>query len=196
MQVLPEGGFVTSIYGPMFSGKSNELVRRVMNLPYAGRRYELFKPQRDTRDVGIKARMGPNQPPIILPAVKVANAEMILEHPLDGIDTIGIDEAQFFKDDFHLVVLELALRGKHVIVCGLNLNFRGEPFRAMTNVIGMAHEPVPLSAWCSVCKKHAWYSHLKEGVPAPADGVVLGDEDLYEARCIAHFSWDAVRRAS
>lgn len=179
-------GSVEVITGSMFSGKSDELIRRLRRARIARQKIQVFKPGVDTRSAEDKvtSHVGTE-----FEATPVNDAEAIL--PLVGEDTtvVGIDEAQFFDDKLAAVVQSLADRGVRTIVAGLDTDFRGEPFGPIPILMAQAERVDKLYAICMVCGDAASRTQrLINGRPARYDDpvVVVGASELYEARCRRH----------
>ena len=169
-------GWIEVICGSMFSGKTEELIRRLKRVRIAEQSIEIFKPARDTRYsvdevVSHDARS--------IPSRAVHTATEILEVG-SQIDVIGIDEAQFFDDKLTAVCEELALRGHRVIVAGLDMDFRGRPFGPMPELLAVAEYVTKLHAICNHCGNLATHTYR---LTTDAETVVLGEKDIYEARC-------------
>ncbi len=185
IRLFPErGGWLEVVCGPMFSGKSEELIRRLRRAEIAGQRALILKPQIDDRfDIGhVVSHAGAK-----MRAVAVSRPE---EMPglADGYDAIGIDEVQFFPAEIVLVVDALVERGFRVVAAGLDQDFRGLPFGAMPELLCRAELVDKLQAVCHRCGGPATMTQrLVDGRPAPADGatIVVGALDSYEARCRA-----------
>ena len=179
------GGSIEVIIGGMFSGKSDELIRRVRRAPYAKETAQIFKPIVDNRREPdtINTYDGLKEP-----AISVSNSSEILER-LDGDTTwVAVDEAQFFDRGLSEVCNKLALQGKRVIVAGLDADYRGERFGPMDDLVRDAERVTKLNASCNVCGETASRTQrLLGGEPASYDGeqVVVGEEE-YEARCRFH----------
>lgn len=164
------------ICGSMFSGKTEELIRRLKRVKIAEQKVEIFKPAHDTRYsvtdvVSHDARAILSKP--------VAHPDEILKVD-NAIDVIGIDEAQFFDQRLTAVCEELALRGHRVIVAGLDMDFRGQPFGPMPELLAVAEYITKLHAICSHCGNLATHTYR---LTTDAETVVLGEKDIYEARC-------------
>lgn len=177
---------LTVYCGPMFSGKSDELIRELKRAPHAGYRVAAFKPAKDNRrgEDTINSENGAK-----FPATSVSESFEILSLVGPDIDIVGIDEAQFFDANLPDVVLTLVGRGKKVMVAGLDKNFRGEPFGPMQILKQEAEDVISLHAYCSECGKPASFTQrLVNGKPANYDDpvVVVGASELYEARCRKH----------
>lgn len=160
----------------MFSGKTEELIRRLKRVHIAEQSAEIFKPDRDTRYsvnevVSHDARAIPSRP--------VKSSEEILLAANDT-DVIGIDEAQFFDMGLTSVCETLALRGHRVIVAGLDMDFRGKPFGPMGELLAVAEYVTKLHAICMHCGNLA--THTFRLIP-DGETVLLGEKDVYEARC-------------
>src|SRR6187549_3480002 len=169
-------GWIEVICGSMFSGKTEELIRRLKRVIIAEQSVEIFKPARDTRYsidevVSHDARS--------IKSRSVNHSSEILE-VADHIDVIGIDEAQFFDDSLLAVCEALALRGHRVIVAGLDMDFRGQPFGPMPGLLAVAEYVTKLHAICNHCGNLATHTYR---LTTDAETVVLGEKDIYEARC-------------
>ena len=172
--------------GPMFSGKSDELIRYLRKAPHAGYKVLAFKPIIDNRrgTDSINSQDG-----VEYPATQVSVSKEILEHNLSGIDIVGIDEGQFFDDGLTDVCLKLVDLGKKVIVAGLDKNFKGEPFGPMTRLKQEAEHVETFHAFCAVCGDSASFTQrFINGEPANYSDVVVkvGADEMYQARCRKH----------
>jgi thymidine kinase len=179
-------GLVEVICGSMFSGKTEEMIRRLRRAQIAKQQIQVFKPALDTRfsDTKVTSHAGSD-----FEATPVKNAGEILE--LIGEDTtvVAIDEAQFFDMEITQVVHCLADRGIRVLVGGLDTDFRGEPFGPMPILMAQAERVDKLHAICMVCGDAASRTQrLIDGKPANYHDpiVVVGASELYEARCRRH----------
>lgn len=160
----------------MFSGKTEELIRRLRRVKIAGQSVEIFKPIHDTRYsvdevVSHDARSILSRP--------VQSSDDILRVTED-IDVIGIDEAQFFDMALRDVCEQLALRGHRVIVAGLDMDYRGRPFGPMPDLLAVAEYVTKLHAICNHCGNLATHTYR---LTADTETVILGEKDVYEARC-------------
>ncbi|MBK9103625.1 MAG: thymidine kinase [Saprospiraceae bacterium] len=169
-------GWIEVICGSMFSGKTEELIRRLKRVRIAEQSVEIYKPARDTRYskdevVSHDARS--------IPSTAIQHPKEILEVAAH-IDVIGIDEAQFFDETLREVCEELALRGHRVIVVGLDMDFRGRPFGPMPDLLAVAEYITKLHAICNHCGNLATHTYR---LTTDAETVVLGEKDIYEARC-------------
>jgi len=185
IRLFPQhGGWLEVVCGPMFSGKSEELIRRLRRAEIAGQRALIVKPQIDDRyDIGhVVSHAGAK-----MRAVAVSRPEDI-PGLAQGYDVIGVDEVQFFAADIVLVIDVLVERGARVVAAGLDQDFRGRPFGAMPELLCRAELVDKLQAVCHRCGGPATMTQrLVDGYPAPADGetIVVGALDSYEARCRA-----------
>lgn len=180
---IPNKGHLEVICGPMFSGKSEELIRRMKRTKIAKKPTIVFKPSIDTRR-GVEYVTSHDGGKI--PAYPVENPAEILEIVTDEIQVVGIDEAQFFSAELIPVVLELTEAGKFVIIAGLNLDFRAVPFGPMPTLLALADTVTKLSAICIVCGQEAFFTQrLVDDKPARYDDalVKVGAEETYQARC-------------
>ena len=183
IRLFPErGGWLEVVCGPMFSGKSEELIRRLRRAEIAGQRALIVKPRIDNRyDIShVVSHAGAK-----MRAVAVWKSEDIprLAH---GYDVVGIDEVQFFAPEIVAVIDGLVEQGIRVVASGLDQDFRGLPFGSMPELLCRAELVDKLQAVCHRCGGPATMTQrLVNGSPAPADGatIVVGALDSYEARC-------------
>jgi len=179
-------GWIEVICGSMFSGKSEELIRRVKRAEIARQKVQVFKPAIDTR---YKDREVVSHDGNKVSAYIVEKAEDILTELLPDVQVIAIDEGQFFDNGIVKVCQTLADNGKRVIVAGLDQDFRGEPFGPMPELLAVAEKVDKLQAICMVCGGPASRTQrLINGEPAYYDDptILIGAEDVYEARCRDH----------
>ena len=179
-------GSIEVVCGSMFSGKTDELIRRLVRATIAKQKVQVFKPAIDIRYAveKVTSHAGSN-----FDAIPVEKAEDI-RNKLDGdVTVVAIDEAQFFDPEIVDVSQELASRGIRVVVAGLDTDFRGEPFGPMPILMSMAEDVDKLHAICMVCGGEASRTQrLVNGKPARYDDpvVIVGASELYEARCRIH----------
>lgn len=182
-------GALDLITGCMFSGKTQELIRRLDQARYAGLAIQAFKPALDDR-YAIEAVASHRQ--ARFPAIAVPDVAALRRQLRDDTRVVGIDEAQFFENEIVTLVEELANRGRHVIVSGLELDFLARPFGAMPLLMARADRLTKLQASCQFpgcgSRQATRTQRLVDGVPAPADAplVVVGGAATYEARCRHH----------
>ncbi|MDD6846666.1 MAG: thymidine kinase [Candidatus Enterosoma sp.] len=179
-------GWIEVICGPMFAGKSEELIRRVKTLSYAHQKIIAFKPAIDNRydKSAIASHDGEKYQ-----AFAIKSAEDILPLVESDVQVVAIDEVQFFKDSIVSICESLADRGVRVIVAGLDTDFRGEPFGVMPLLLARAEFVTKLSAACTVCGCAATRTQrLVDGKPANYDDpiILVGAKESYEARCRKH----------
>mgnify|MGYP000623752525 CR=1 FL=1 len=173
---LQHRGSIEVICGSMFSGKTEELIRRLKRAEYAKLRIEIFKPSLDTRyDESAIVSHDANS----IPSTPVQNAEAILLL-INNAEIVGIDEAQFFDNEITMVCETLATRGIRVIVAGLDMDYLGKPFGQMPNLLAVADYITKLHAICMKCGNIAHVSFRKT---ANESQVLLGEKDTYEPRC-------------
>jgi thymidine kinase len=183
IRVPPQrGGWLEVVCGPMFSGKSEEMMRRLRRAEIAGQRVIVFKPQIDDRyDVAdVVSHAG-----VRMRAVPVGCVADVLSRA-EGYDVVGIDEVQFFEPSVVGAALALADRGVRVICAGLDQDFRRQPFGPMPELLAHAEFADKLQAVCHRCGGPATTTQrLVDGQPAPYSGetIVVGELDSYEARC-------------
>ena len=169
-------GWIEVICGSMFSGKTEELIRRLKRVEIANLKAEIFKPAVDIRYDEVKIVSHDENK---IQSTPVNNSQTILMLAND-VDVVGIDEAQFFDDQITTVCEKLALRGIRVIVAGLDMDYRGKPFGQMPNLLAIADYITKLHAICMKCGNIANVSYRKV---AGGGQVLLGEKDLYEPRC-------------
>ncbi|MBT9393520.1 thymidine kinase [Hymenobacter sp. NST-14] len=169
-------GWIEVVCGSMFSGKTEELIRRLNRAKIARQRVEIFKPALDTR-YHVADVVSHNQNSIRSTPVPVAQEILLLAA---GCNVVGIDEAQFFDESLVDVCVQLANRGSRVIVAGLDMDFLGQPFGPMPALMAVAEFVTKVHAICVCCGELASYSFR---VTASADKILLGETDAYEARC-------------
>lgn len=176
--------------GPMFSGKSDLLIRELRRAPYAGLKVIAFSPGVDNRR---KKDTINSEDGAEYPATSVKNSSEILEYVSSEHDIVGIDEGNFFDMGLVDVCRELVLRGKRVIVAGLDKDFRGEPFGPMGALKQEAEDVHSLHAFCKVCHKDASFTQRikivgEERIPADYNDpvILVGAQEAYEARCRQH----------
>lgn len=179
-------GHIELICGSMFSGKSEELIRRVKRAQIARQSVQVFTHAIDTRygTAKVASHSGAD-----LDAHPIQRASQILEQLRSDVDVVAVDEAQFFDWEIPEVVNVLAQRGIRVIVAGLDTDFRGEPFGPMPVLMAQAEKVDKLQAICMVCGGEASRTQrLVDGRPAAFDDpvVVVGANEMYEARCRQH----------
>lgn len=175
-------GWVEVICGSMFSGKTEELIRRLKRALIAKQKVQVFKPKLDTRYSNVHVTSHSAQQ---LNALNIEHPEQILELLEDNTRIVGIDEAQFLSPAVVDVCQRLANRGLRVIVAGLDLDYRGVPFGSMPLLMATAEFVTKMSAICTNCGNPASRSQrIRTKTPAEASSqIVVGAEDLYEARC-------------
>jgi len=175
------GGSIEVICGSMFSGKTEELIRRLNRARIAKLKVEIFSPKADTR-YGEEAIISHNANKITSTPVDSASAILLLA---SDAHVIGIDEAQFFDDELPEVCTVLANRGVRVIVAGLDMDFKGRPFGSMPNIMAIAESVTKLQAVCVRCGNPAQYSYR---LVHDNSKILLGEKESYEPRCRACYN--------
>ena len=179
-------GSIEVVCGSMFSGKTDELIRRLVRATIARQKVQVFKPAIDIRYAVEKVTSHAGSNFDAIPVEKAAD----IDDKLDGEATVvAIDEAQFFDPDVVEVARELASRGIRVLVAGLDTDFRGEPFGPMPILMSIAEHVDKLHAICMVCGEEASRTQrIVNGKPARYDDpvVIVGASEMYEARCRVH----------
>ena len=173
---FPRRGRIEVICGSMFSGKTEELIRRIKRARIAQQQVEIFKPMIDTRYSEEDVVSHDEQ---VLPSTPVDTSESILLMASEA-DVVGLDEAQFFDDGLLRVCAQLADSGKRVIIAGLDMDFKGEPFGPMPALCAMAEDVTKVHAICVRCGHLAQYSHRFVG---GEKRVMLGEQQTYEPLC-------------
>ena len=186
MFVVKQSGWVEVICGSMFSGKSEELIKRVRKAQFAKETVAVFKPVIDNRysEAAVVSHNGSQ-----IQATSISASLEILQYVTADVDLVAIDEAQFLDSDLTQVVQTLANRGHRVVLAGLDQDFRGEPFGPMPQLMAIAELVTKLHAVCSVCGSPASRTQrLINGQPALYDDPVIkvGASESYEPRCRHH----------
>jgi len=169
-------GWIEVICGSMFSGKTEELIRRLRRARIANLRVGIFKPFTDDRYHPENIVSHDDNSILSIP---VPNAKAILDE-VSTVDVVGIDEAQFFDESLPEVCDILASKGTRVIIAGLDMDYLGKPFGQMPALLSKAEYITKLHAICMQCGNIANYSYRKSGV---AEQLLIGNKDLYEPRC-------------
>ncbi len=182
----PRGGWVELICGSMFSGKTEELIRRLRRATIARQKVQVFKPAIDNRYVVEKVKSHAGMDIDARPIQQSAEILRLLD---SETTVVGVDEAQFLDAEIVPIVRSLADRGVRVIIAGLDQDFRGEPFGSMPLLMAFAEQVDKLQAICMVCGEPATRTQrLVNGQPARYDDpvVIVGAAEMYEARCRKH----------
>jgi len=182
MQIVNgRSGWIEVICGPMFSGKSEELIRRLRRAEIARQRVQIFKHNLDARYEASSIVSHSQQS---LPSVAVNAASQILASTEDRTEVVAVDEAQFFDHDVIDVCVRLANLGKRVVVAGLDLDYRGLPFGPMPEIMCRAEYVSKQLAICMVCGEPAGFT---QRLTHSRDQIQVGAAGMYEARCRHHF---------
>jgi len=169
-------GSIEVICGSMFSGKTEELLRRLKRAKFAKQRVEIFKPAIDTRYSEVEVVSHDNNSIVSTPVDSSGNILLLT----GDVDVVGIDEAQFFDEGIVEVCTQLARNGFRVIVAGLDMDYRGVPFGPMPALMAIADDVTKEHAICVRCGSPAYVSHR---LVADAHQVLLGEKDEYEPIC-------------
>ena len=174
-------GWIEVVCGSMFSGKTEELIRRIKRAKIAKLQVRIFKPKMETRYDKVKVVSHDDN---YIDSFPVESAEEILRW-VENIEVVGIDEAQFFDPELPRICDELANRGKRVVIAGLDMDYMAKPFGPMPELMAMAEYVTKVHAICMQCGSVAQYSYRysKKG-----GQVKLGEKDQYEPRCRACFT--------
>jgi thymidine kinase len=179
----PSGGWIEVICGSMFCGKTEELIRRVRRAQIARQKVQVFKPTIDTR---YTEREVTSHNGVQIQAMPVENVTQIQAQIEEDTTVVALDEAQFFDDTIVALCEKLAIQGVRVIVAGLDMDFRGEPFGPMPALMARAERVDKLQAICVVCGGPASHTQrLINDQPAAYDDpiILVGASEVYEARC-------------
>ena len=170
-------GSIEVICGSMFSGKTEELIRRLKRLSYANKTFKVFKPEEIRSDTRNKKNSIQTHSKIEIAKAQTVNKAAEILKNKESFDVIGIDEAQFFSDDIVEVCNKLANGGVRVIVAGLDMDYSGKPFGPMPNLMAIAEEVTKVHAVCADTGLPALYSFRKL---ENEDIVMLGEKNEYE----------------
>ena len=176
-------GWIEVICGPMFAGKTEELIRRVIRMDYAKKKYIIFKPTIDNR-YSVSEVVSHNKRKVN--AVCITSSNEIDKYLTDDYEAVIIDEVQFFDDKVVEKAHELAERGLRVIVGGLDTDFRGVPFDNVAQLLARAEKITKLTAICVCCGEEATKTQrIINGMPARFDDpiILVGEKESYESRC-------------
>jgi thymidine kinase len=176
-------GSIEVICGPMFSGKTEELIRRARRAQIARQKVQIFKPSIDDRyhqnDVVSHSSLS-------MQALPVEHSREVIEKLYDSTRLVAIDEVQFFDQDILTVIKKLSRRGIRVICAGLDQDFKGNPFGPIPELLCMADRVDKIQAICTVCGAPASKTFRRFNDPQGKQ-VLVGESDLYEARCRGHW---------
>jgi len=180
-----QAGGIEIICGPMFSGKTEELIRRVRRAQIARQKTQIFKPKIDNRYAEEQVVSHASQS---VDAVPVSDSLDLLQNVYDSTRVVAIDEVQFFDEHIVRVISKLAKRGIRVLCSGLDQDSRGKPFGPMPQLLAIADRVDKVHAICTVCGAPATKTYRK---PTTSDEhqVLIGEQDMYEARCRFHFDY-------
>ncbi|MFP5518536.1 MAG: thymidine kinase [Bdellovibrionia bacterium] len=174
-------GWIEVVVGSMFSGKTEELIRRLRRAELARLKVQVFKPIIDDRYHATEVTSHNRNSMASMP---IANSEDIWQHLMADTKVVGIDEGQFFDQNLVKVVQDLADRGLRVIIAGLDVDWQGNPFEPMPTLMAIAESVTKQHAVCVVCGSPASRTQRTSGGD---NKVLVGSTDAYEARCRAHF---------
>ena len=174
-------GWIEVITGCMFSGKTEELIRRIKRATIANQNVVIFKPSQDHR---YSEKEVVSHDDNAIPSIVIKDCKDAFSH-LENAEVVGVDEAQFFNNDLVEVCEKMALDGIRVIVAGLDLDFRGIPFGPMPNLLAVAEYVTKVHAICPHCGNLATHSYR---LTSDRETVLLGEKDSYEPRCRTCYS--------
>jgi thymidine kinase len=173
----PNAGWIEVITGSMFSGKSEELIRRLRRAQIAKRKVQIFKPRVDDRYCEDHII---SHSEMRIPSVNLSSSRELLDQVRDDTEVVGIDEGQFFDAELPAVCDTLADRGKRVIVAGLDQDYLGKPFEPMPQLLAIAEYITKTLAICMVCGSPA---NRTQRLVTSSERVLVGAQGTYEARC-------------
>ena len=176
-------GWIEVVCGPMFAGKTEELIRRVKRMDFAKKKYLIFKPNIDNR-YSLTEVVSHSQRKVR--AINIKESSEILSHLTEDIEAVLIDEVQFFDEGIITICKDLADRGLRVICTGLDCDFKGNPFPIVANLLAMAESITKLTAICVCCGNEATMTQrIIGGLPAKYDDpiILVGEKESYEPRC-------------
>ncbi|AJA46363.1 thymidine kinase [Clostridium pasteurianum DSM 525 = ATCC 6013] len=176
-------GWIEVIVGPMYSGKSEELIRRIRRAKIAKQKVQVFKPEIDNRYSldDVVSHCGEKEE-----AISVKNSQEIVNFIEEDIDVLAIDEVQFFDENIIDILTKISDSGKRVICAGLDMDFRGEPFGCVPKLMAIAEFVDKIQAICMCCGNPATRTQrLINGKPANYNDsiILIGAKESYEARC-------------
>lgn len=176
-----DNGSIEIVCGPMFSGKTEELIRRVRRAQIARQKVQIFKPKIDNRyhETAVVSHSS-----LSMEAVAVEKPIEILQKLFDSTRVVAIDEVQFFDESISKIVQKLARRGCRVIMAGLDQDYKGRPFGPIPELLAIADNVLKISAICTVCGSPAPKTYRKR--IGKEDQILVGESDIYEARCRLH----------
>jgi thymidine kinase len=183
MEIVSRPGWIEVVCGPMFAGKSEELIRRIKRLEYAKKKTLVFKPAIDTRYSAEEVVSHSN---LKAKSIAIKESKEILDYVDSSTFAIAVDEVQFLDKEIISIAQKLALRGIRVILAGLDTDFRGEPFPITASLLTIAEDVLKLTAICVVCGAPATKTQrIINGKPALyADPIIkVGASEAYEPRC-------------
>lgn len=183
MELVNSPGWIEVVTGPMFAGKSEELIRRIRRLEYAHKKIRVYKPAVDNRYTYGKVESHIHNK---ADAIVVSSSDEIPDLTSKDIDAVIIDEVQFFDEGIIVKLDKMANSGIRVIVGGLDTDFRGEPFPIVASLLAKAEFITKLTAICVCCGAPATMTQrIVNGVPASKDDptVLVGEKQTYEPRC-------------
>jgi thymidine kinase len=174
-------GWIEIVVGSMFSGKTEELIRRLRRAEFARMQIQVFKPIIDKRynEMAVTSHNSTS-----IESTPINDAEEIWNHLKLGTKVVGIDEGQFFSQNLVPVAQDLAERGLRVIIAGLDTDWQGKPFEPMPALMAIAESVTKQHAVCVVCGAPA---SRTQRTAVSGDRVLVGTHDAYEARCRQHF---------
>lgn len=181
--VFGKPGWIEVICGPMFAGKTEEVIRRVKRMDFAKKKYLIFKPEIDNR-YSLNEVVSHSKRSVS--AISIANPSEIVNLITPEIEAVIIDEVQFFDEEVVSICQDLANRGLRVICAGLDCDFRGNPFTNVANLLAIAEKITKLTAICVLCGDEATKTQrIINGLPARYSDptILVGEKESYEPRC-------------
>ena len=175
-------GWIEVIAGSMYSGKTEELIRRVRRAQFAKLKTQMFKPALDNRyhETNVSSH-----DQTMMQAIPLKSIHDVWNHIQPDTQVVGFDEGQFLTQDFVQIAKDLAARGIRVIIAGLDMDWKGQPFEPIPTLMAIAEEVTKPRAICTECGSLATYTQKLRGSTSQVE---IGSQDNYEARCRQHFS--------
>lgn len=180
--MISQLGWIEVIAGSMYSGKTEELIKRVRRAQFAKQKTQVFKPALDNRyhETNVSSH-DKNQ----INAIPLKSIHDVWSYLEPDTQVVGFDEGQFLSNDLIAIAKELASKGKRVIIAGLDMDWKGQPFEPIPTLMAIAEDVSKPRAICTVCGSLASYTQKLRG---SSSQIEIGSQDNYEARCRQHFS--------
>ena len=179
-------GSIEVVCGPMFSGKTEELIRRVRRAQIARQSVQIFKPHLDNR---YHEKHVVSHSSLMVQALALSSSLELWEKVEDSTRIVAIDEVQFFDENILVVIKRLVNRGIRIICAGLDQDYRGEPFGVMPDLLCIADRVDKIQAICTICGSPASKTYRSDDEQEDREQVLIGGEERYQARCFYHWNF-------